>query len=616
MASAESPGDLTATAQAARPHLALSATRRKENIAAGDSRSLRRTKSFQKPRPCTDSSDSMTSDNDSIYNAVIVSSDERLDELDAPSFGTSRPASTTVSIRQSSSLESLARAAHVPSQPKRQTSPNRENGSCSNWPSVPLETITEQTSLSTGHASSSRSNQVVGIERAPNPRSNNSQGSPPLLTSQGPRARLWRRSRPFHQSHRRCFSETAASCMTFSPPQKKLHKKRKSRAPLSSSSSNSDLLPSQVHLAFPLEPSNPPPERPPTPPGLPSFGTEEAIRLFNPPHPHAAPSSAQKAPPHNMAGARCRQAHRGDLNATRSQATTGASANSVRQPPPGSSDSVSNQKPPPPESRLRHLFNLFSPPRSRERLASRGAVALPAGFVARADDGTIVRGRFGARCSGHGVGAQSPHWVGLEGHPFHRTDLPVRETGGGDGVGDASPTLADPGANEAERMGVSVNMGPAPRDEAIRGATVAGPSGTQPPPSVTVSGGRGGEGERYAMCNLEGPGSLPPPPLPPANTPHEAAVRRAAAVRHDGDDVAGLREFIEQGERQRREMVGRHRARDGNDDEVDLSCWSFCCAWARGGSLRTRSGVDGGGRRRRGEAGQGAVILEPDIGGR
>ena len=43
--------------------------------------------------------------------------------------------------------------------------------------------------------------------------------------------------------------------------------------------------------------------------------------------------------------------------------------------------------------------------------------------MTRADDGTYLRGRWGARSSGRGVGARTgQRYVGPEGHPFHRLE--------------------------------------------------------------------------------------------------------------------------------------------------------------------------------------------------
>lgn len=128
-----------------------------------------------------------------------------------------------------------------------------------------------------------------------------------------------------------------------------------------------------VSPAEPLHPIYPAPVRCPTPPGLPSFGTQEAIRL---------------RAPHGVTQSGRRPESDGDL------------------------DDCSCCIP-----GLRRFLGLSS-------CGVQRSPALPVGAVARATDGTIVRGRFGTRHSGHGVGA-GPGAIGLRSHPFHRETLPV-----------------------------------------------------------------------------------------------------------------------------------------------------------------------------------------------
>ncbi|EFW21449.1 hypothetical protein D8B26_001648 [Coccidioides posadasii str. Silveira] len=122
----------------------------------------------------------------------------------------------------------------------------------------------------------------------------------------------------------------------------------------------------------PLEPIYPPPIRSVTPPGLPSFGTPEAVRY------------------------------------RLSSQTT-----------PGSGNDVEVEDCTCCFLGLPRFLALSSSSPSR-------VPGLPAGAIARADDGTLVRGRFGIRQSGHGVGAGC-----LENHPFSREPSPaacIRDT--------------------------------------------------------------------------------------------------------------------------------------------------------------------------------------------
>ncbi|KAJ5595329.1 uncharacterized protein N7459_001537 [Penicillium hispanicum] len=125
-----------------------------------------------------------------------------------------------------------------------------------------------------------------------------------------------------------------------------------------------------------LQPHFPPPERAPTPPGLPSFNTPEAIHY-----------SAQFL----AVG-----------NGGRSSVTSHLTSATATAPRATSYGDV-----------LRRFFGL-SP--SNEPNNSRSVVG-----IGRAEDGTIVQGRFPVRQSGHGV---SPNRQ-LQDHPFHQSNLPI-----------------------------------------------------------------------------------------------------------------------------------------------------------------------------------------------
>ncbi|KAJ5476393.1 hypothetical protein N7475_002122 [Penicillium sp. IBT 31633x] len=122
------------------------------------------------------------------------------------------------------------------------------------------------------------------------------------------------------------------------------------------------------------QPWYPPPKRTPTPPGVPSFGTPEAMRY-----------SAQFLMP---------------ANGTR---TTAVSARG------GASDDHRGSSY---GDAIRRFFCLSSASRS-SGFSIRG--------IGRAEDGTIVQGRFPYRQSGHGTNIGRP----LHEHPFHQRNLPV-----------------------------------------------------------------------------------------------------------------------------------------------------------------------------------------------
>ncbi|KAE8144763.1 hypothetical protein BDV25DRAFT_166117 [Aspergillus avenaceus] len=124
--------------------------------------------------------------------------------------------------------------------------------------------------------------------------------------------------------------------------------------------------------ASPVLPSYPPPVRAPTPPGLPSFGTEDAIRYTSQ---FTVDSAAQPQP----------SEHANEINKA------------------GSYGQI-----------LRRFFRVpASVSRSNRRVDS----------VARAVDGTAVQGRFPYRQSAHGVSAGGR----LDDHPFHRRTMPVAQ---------------------------------------------------------------------------------------------------------------------------------------------------------------------------------------------
>ncbi|RAK97607.1 uncharacterized protein BO80DRAFT_448216 [Aspergillus ibericus CBS 121593] len=129
----------------------------------------------------------------------------------------------------------------------------------------------------------------------------------------------------------------------------------------------------------PVLPSYPPPVRAPTPPGLPSFGTREAI-CYSAQFPvrSATISGQVQQPAPNSARNACRRV----ANGTR----TGSYGGMLRRLLSFSSSTPSQPK--------RQVY-----------------------IMARAEDGTAVQGRFPYRQSGHGMNLARR----LDDHPFHRT---------------------------------------------------------------------------------------------------------------------------------------------------------------------------------------------------
>ncbi|KAJ5972241.1 uncharacterized protein N7479_002159 [Penicillium vulpinum] len=148
-----------------------------------------------------------------------------------------------------------------------------------------------------------------------------------------------------------------------------------------------------------VQPRYPPPERTPTPPGLPSFGTSEAMCY-----------SARFMIPDNGAALQCGS---------------------------GSGQRASSYG-----DTLRRLFGWPS--------STSHAGGISVNGIGRAEDGTVVQGRFPHRQSGHGmsIGRQ------LHEHPFHQRSLPIAHH-------EATDTSHDPYI-EAEHTKGGLNLGPRP----------------------------------------------------------------------------------------------------------------------------------------------------------
>ncbi|KXG50835.1 uncharacterized protein PGRI_064070 [Penicillium griseofulvum] len=155
-----------------------------------------------------------------------------------------------------------------------------------------------------------------------------------------------------------------------------------------------------------VQPRYPPPERKPTPPGLPSFGTSEAMSY-----------SAQFMLPDN--GVRPPTTlHCGGLSGSQRGSSYGDT--------------------------LRRFFGFSSSTSHTGGISVNG--------IGRAEDGTLVQGRFPHRQSGHGmsIGRQ------LHEHPFHQRNLPIAQPEVTDTSHDshieAAHTKGDLGARPGRRV--------------------------------------------------------------------------------------------------------------------------------------------------------------------
>ncbi|EXJ82242.1 hypothetical protein A1O3_06055 [Capronia epimyces CBS 606.96] len=179
--------------------------------------------------------------------------------------------------------------------------------------------------------------------------------------------------------------------------------------PRRSSSSSNDIDRSNWCPALPNKPVQSPPYRVPTPPGLPSFGTEEANDYRLP---------GQHSPGRSLWNRLWRHSQDGsDEQPPISPRLLGSPLLGPQNPQMGPPSEVLKRT-----LAMLGMARVVSPPPPSLK---HGRVPLPPGVVtanngtgalAQADDGTYIRGRFGPRASGHGVGGRS-----LEAHPIART---------------------------------------------------------------------------------------------------------------------------------------------------------------------------------------------------
>lgn len=342
---------------------------------------LRRTTSSPSlPFNNLDSDDTLPSIRTSIYNAPYVLSDEDILQKDNGNISNEWQ-EIPPSIPRSPSVENFDQFASLP---PLETTHVLENipTSHSNWPVTQLETITEQHTNSTLRTSASLP-RLVRMRRSS--AANHGRDGLPFIKKRLP---YWPAEWTLSSRviNRRFFSESDISCLrpfTTGLNTEGLQKKRLS--PSTSSSCDEAFLDQCFCPAFPHQPTHPPPHRSPTPPGLPSFESRDADRLSIQPVPRSTQAATRKR----------RAAINGEL---------------LHSPPSRPTDMI------------RQLFRRGP---SQAEITQNQAedqaqrAHLPLGVVARAEDGTYVRSRFGVRASGHGVGA-GPIWSGLEGHPFNR----------------------------------------------------------------------------------------------------------------------------------------------------------------------------------------------------
>ena len=175
---------------------------------------------------------------------------------------------------------------------------------------------------------------------------------------------------------RQAYSENDSDCLAL------VFRQSKGSGTRHSDHDSFDDTGSSLYASYPIEPKFDPPQRQPTPPGLPSFGSQEA-QIFD-------------------FGAHVRAHDRRRVPEGREKPPRGEIWRRV----------ISTLVPSDP---LHSFFSSTDPTSQRVRL--------PKGVIARADDGSYVRSYWGPRVSGHGVGASGPRRErGIENHPFHASN--------------------------------------------------------------------------------------------------------------------------------------------------------------------------------------------------
>lgn len=320
-----------------------------------------------------DSSEPFPSEHASIYDAkpVVTEEDESIDSSESDSeLNSNSPRSH---VPRSPSTENIAPP------PRKHPSPaetalqalNVHFDASSRWPATRIDTITERVSQKTPRTSISRSRAVsasVDLHLV--------DAMATISTTQPPA------QRGSETHHRRSFSLNDLDCLQ---PRKAQHLFIQD----SSSSSGDAVRAACLCDVYPVHPTERPPIRVPTPPGLPTFGTKEAMNYRMP-----AAERTSWLPPWQT-----------------SRITSGVPGPAVAPLGGSAAETTSTTSPTLTDSlkRLLGITRIVSPIPEEPRRA-----ALPQ-YLARADDGTFVRGRFGARHSAHGS-----HRGQLDAHPFHR----------------------------------------------------------------------------------------------------------------------------------------------------------------------------------------------------
>ena len=359
------------------------------------SKPLRRTNSLRRIQQ--KSGDSEPASPDSIYNAQRVESGETSPEDEAP-FWLPPPA---VPLQQPTHLHIQEPSQiHANGLSKSLSSRSPPLG-YSNWPEPQLDTILEQSSTRSLRQSASAPRLQSSPERSAQyvKAKSSIHSIRPIRLDRTP----WPREKPHPAAglqRQHSFSTNDLDCL-----KRLVDSKDAGSSSVTLCPSPFCKLASQTPM-FPVRPKHPPPRFPETPDGLPAFGSKEAQQL--------------RLTEHKQQRHRARQLFgwlRGDHDSDEQR--SGSNSNPVTSP-------TTRAEEHPPTDLLKRIFGMSRPvpapdananPHPRASLPPGVTTANSPSILAVADDGTAVRGKFGARASGHGVGSRA-----LESHPMARVD--------------------------------------------------------------------------------------------------------------------------------------------------------------------------------------------------
>jgi hypothetical protein len=479
-----------------------------------------------------DSSETFPSQHTSIYDAEPVFREKEESLQVSESDDGLNPNVPPSHMPQSPSIENIAPPPHKLPSPAESAlralnvhfSPNRQ------WPATRLDTITERLSQRTPRTSLSQSRAVsasVDLHLG-DAMTTSSINSPPA-------------QRGFETYQRRSFSLNDLDCLK--PP-----KAQHSFVHDSSSSSGDALRPACLCEAYPVHPTEGPPVRIPTPPGLPTFGTREAMEYRMPTAERTSWTTLWR---------------------TSRIAPEAARPSTV---PPGATATEANAVPPTLTDGLRRLLGItrvVSPIPEEPRRA-----AMPH-YLARADDGTFVRGRFGTRHSAHGS-----HRGQLDNHPFNReigSTSGTRQTNLDRVIQEIDKACAETERHRQASASPRAHGQSSPRSgnesprllpSGQRALTIAEVLAQQPPPKTLASPNMS---LRPAEQSVRSHTSL---------TFNQVGSGGSIRSQSTIAGIDGVRRFVEQGERvsleQSRELIKQKKQRSGCAN-CWFAFWVACC---------------------------------------